>query len=160
MNPSCSIEKDRVVPNEPTSERPASGPKDLDTPLLDEQAKEINPDIPQYIVRTPWYLGVKGAPSLRHQRRVRLEPASLRDEEEAYAKRMQPAFHAKTFRRGACTNCGAMTHDACSCVERPRRVGAVVTKTDIRPDEPIMHMERDFGRKRDRWHGYNPEEHR
>ena len=33
----------------------------------------------------------------------------------------------KKFRKGACTNCGAMTHKKSECVERPRRRGAKIT---------------------------------
>ena len=39
------------------------------------------------------------------------------------------------FRKGACTNCGAMTHKAKECMERPRKVGANYTSKDIGQDE-------------------------
>lgn len=31
------------------------------------------------------------------------------------------------FRKGACTNCGAITHNAKNCTERPRKLGARYT---------------------------------
>ena len=36
------------------------------------------------------------------------------------------------FRKGACENCGAMTHQAKNCTERPRKLGARVTGSDIK----------------------------
>ena len=40
------------------------------------------------------------------------------------------------FRKGACENCGAMTHTAKTCTERPRRHGAKVTGSDIKVGAP------------------------
>ena len=36
------------------------------------------------------------------------------------------------FRKGACENCGAMTHTAKTCTERPRKQGAKITGSDIK----------------------------
>lgn len=48
-----------------------------------------------------------------------------------------------------------MTHDAKSCMERPRRVGARWTNKSIAPDEKIESFELDYDGKRDRWNGYD-----
>ncbi|GAB4829236.1 hypothetical protein Ancab_018902 [Ancistrocladus abbreviatus] len=48
-----------------------------------------------------------------------------------------------------------MTHDAKSCTERPRKVGAKWTGKYIAPDEKIEHFELDYDGKRDRWNGYD-----
>lgn len=49
-----------------------------------------------------------------------------------------------------------MTHKQKDCVERPRKRGAKFTNKDIRPDEVIQAVPRDFDAKRDRWNGYDP----
>ncbi|KAK1571719.1 hypothetical protein Q3G72_021853 [Acer saccharum] len=49
-----------------------------------------------------------------------------------------------------------MTHDAKSCVERPRKLGAKWTNKHIAPDEKMETFEFDYDEaKRDRWNGYN-----
>lgn len=64
----------------------------------------------------------------------------------------QPA--ATKFRKGACENCGAISHKTKDCVERPRKKGAKWTNADIRPDERIESVDLSFEAKRDRWNGY------
>lgn len=48
-----------------------------------------------------------------------------------------------------------MTHDAKSCMERPRKLGAKWTSKNIAPDEKIETFELDYDGKRDRWNGYD-----
>lgn len=44
--------------------------------------------------------------------------------------------------------------------QRPRRVGAKFTGVNIAPDEHMQpQLTFDYDGKRDRWNGYNPEEH-
>jgi hypothetical protein len=78
-----------------------------------------------------------------------------------YYRRGQFAGQATKYRKGACKNCGAMTHQEKDCVERPRKVGAWKTGADIRPDE-VVHSELNLGYdgKRDRYNGYDPGEHK
>lgn len=75
---------------------------------------------------------------------------------------------AKKYRKGACTNCGAMTHTAKDCLERPRKVGAKFTNRDIAADEVVhddsknlngLQGQGDYDVKRDRWDGYDPAAH-
>jgi pre-mRNA-processing factor SLU7 len=88
---------------------------------LDEEGNEINPHIPQYIAQAPWYLNT-GHPGLKHQRyKGKTEDNSI----DKWYHRGQVAKPAATkYRKGACENCGAMTHKAKDCVERPRVKGA------------------------------------
>lgn len=63
------------------------------------------------------------------------------------------------FRKGACENCGAMTHKTKECLDRPRKLGAKYTGTDLKPDEFIVQGPQDFDGKRDRWASYDPKEY-
>ncbi|CDI98566.1 step II splicing factor slu7 [Echinococcus multilocularis] len=136
--------------------------------MKDEEGRDINPHIPQYIMQAPWYYGSL-KPTLKHQRmqdEEKREALSGTDKGSAalnkWYKRGVPlgAPRAKGFRDGACENCGAITHDRKNCLERPRKVGAKYTGLDIAPDD----IEQDdiklgYDAKRDRWNGYDPREH-
>eukprot|EP00252_Welwitschia_mirabilis_P006512 TRINITY_DN173_c0_g1_i1.p1 TRINITY_DN173_c0_g1~~TRINITY_DN173_c0_g1_i1.p1 ORF type:complete len:544 (-),score=131.87 TRINITY_DN173_c0_g1_i1:171-1802(-) len=118
---------------------------------VDEDGKEINPHIPQYMSSAPWYLNAE-RPSLKHQRKWKSDPNYTKEWYDRGAK----IFQASKYRKGACTNCGAMTHDSKSCMERPRKVGAKWTNKHIAPDEKVQSIELDYDGKRDRWNGYDP----
>jgi len=123
---------------------------------VDEDGKEINPHIPQYIATTPWYLAKSDKPSLKHQRTTIKGGSTINE----YIKLPPVQSEAATkFRKGACTNCGAKTHALKDCVERPRKVGAKYSGKDIQPDEYVHEMALDYDGKRDRWNGYDPKEH-
>ncbi|XP_057958788.1 pre-mRNA-splicing factor SLU7-A-like [Malania oleifera] len=118
---------------------------------VDEDGKEINPHIPQYMSSAPWYLNAE-RPSLKHQRKWKSDPNYTKSWYDRGAKIHQ----ADKYRKGACENCGAMTHTSKSCMERPRKVGAKWTSKHIAPDEKIESFELDYDGKRDRWNGYDP----
>ena len=63
------------------------------------------------------------------------------------------------FRKGACENCGAMTHKTKECVDRPRKIGAKYSGADIKPDEFLIEGPQDFDGKRDRWASYDSKEY-
>ena len=58
------------------------------------------------------------------------------------------------YRKGACENCGALTHKLKDCLERPRKTGARWTGKDIAPDEHVSNFDMTWEAKRDRWNGY------
>ncbi|KAG0461958.1 hypothetical protein HPP92_020434 [Vanilla planifolia] len=118
---------------------------------VDEDGKEINPHIPQYMSSAPWYLNAE-RPSLKHQRKWKSDPNYTK----AWYDRGAKIFQADKYRKGACENCGAMTHDKKSCMERPRKLGAKWTSMHIAPDEKIETFELDYDGKRDRWNGFEP----
>ncbi|KAK3442365.1 hypothetical protein EUGRSUZ_B02550 [Eucalyptus grandis] len=115
---------------------------------VDEDGKEINPHIPQYMSSAPWYLNA--------ERPVKkAEWKSDPNYTKSWYDRGAKNFQADKYRKGACQNCGAMTHDSKACMERPRKVGAKYTNTHIAPDEKIETFELDYDGKRDRWNGYD-----
>ncbi|OCH95147.1 hypothetical protein OBBRIDRAFT_746227 [Obba rivulosa] len=125
---------------------------------LDEEGKAINPHIPQYIAQAPWYLDT-GAPSLSHQRIPEYD-RSADKLDNWYDRGAKAGPAAKKYRKGACENCGAITHKKQDCMERPRKRGAKFTNRDIAPDEVIQDVATGYDAKRDRWNGYDPAEHR
>merc|ERR1712000_23556 len=128
-------------------------------PLTDENGNDISPHIPQYIARTPWYVKQGEGPTLSHQRIKEPEPRS--DMNTWYnrgATKKGPA--PKKYRKGACTNCGSMGHNAKTCLERPRKVSAKHKPVNLAPDEAeAPNLNLDYDGARDRWNGYDPSEY-
>jgi pre-mRNA-processing factor SLU7 len=128
--------------------------------------KLTNPHIPEFMAKAPFYAGGGGG-DMAHQRKEDSETLKTVGSEAkgwgftAYYKRGQFAQQATKYRAGACKNCGAMTHSEKDCVERPRKRGAAKTGEDIRPDEFIITSgAADYDAKRDRYNGYDVEEHK
>lgn len=123
---------------------------------LDEDGNEINPHIPQFMSQAPWYLGdVK--PGLKHQK------SSLKVinfDTEWYQRGKKTGKAVTKYRKGSCKNCGAMTHTAKDCVERPRSKGAKWTGEGFQKDEVIQKLTLNYDGKRDRWNGYDPSMHK
>lgn len=123
-------------------------------PAVDSDGKIINPHIPEYISQAPWYLQQDG-PSLKHQKTQKPEKRKFSSLGDWLPRGQFKGPAATKFRKGACENCGAMTHTAKTCLERPRRRGAKLTGKAIRPDEAVGAVDLDFEGKRDRWNGYD-----
>jgi pre-mRNA-processing factor SLU7 len=109
---------------------------------LDIDGNEINPHIPQYMSSAPWYLNAAG-PGLHHQRNLK-EKKAVADVHDYLPRGQKLGPAAVKFRKGACANCGAMTHNEKDCVERPRKKGARFTGKDIKQDEVIVEMAYDY----------------
>ncbi|KAG9128055.1 mRNA splicing protein [Ceratobasidium sp. 392] len=132
---------------------------------LDADGRAINPHIPhstahhlaEYISKAPWYLDT-GAPSLAHQRRPDYD-ASASKLDDWYDRGAKAGPAATKYRKGACENCGAMSHKRQDCLERPRKKGAKYTNEDIAADEVVQDIQVGYDAKRDRWNGYDPAEH-
>ena len=136
------------------AEKRSSG---LDAPEMDaDTGKMINPHNPSFITNAPWYLSQEGS-SLKHQKAwKKQQQGSL-----GWYQRGLTKGDVKTkFAKGACTNCGATTHKAKDCTERPRAKSAKQTGEDLAPDEIIQDLEFDYVMKRDRWNGFDAEDYR
>lgn len=107
-------------------------------------------------MNTPFYFETS-KPTLKHQRKDLIEKKIKSEDKDKWYKRGQFLGIATKFRKGACKNCGSLTHDVKSCTERPRKVGAKYTGKDICPDEIVQTIELDYDGKRDRWNGYVPD---
>lgn len=126
---------------------------------VDEEGKDINPHIPQYISSAPWYYGTSG-PTLKHQRPQEEKQKSYSHIDDWFKRGVDTSKVVTKYRKGACENCGAMTHKKKECMERPRKVGAKYTNAQIAPDEFVQkNLFLSYDGKRDRWSGYEPSEH-
>ena len=138
-------------------------------------SKEENIYIPSFISKRPFYAVEDGAagqgssggasePSadyLEHQRLQRGRRDELGDPGTKWYERGRKLGPAATkYRKGACENCGAMTHKAKECLSRPRAKGARWTGRDIQADELVQDVSLGWDAKRDRWNGYDPREYR
>uniref|UniRef100_A0AAG5DUC1 Pre-mRNA-splicing factor SLU7 n=1 Tax=Anopheles atroparvus TaxID=41427 RepID=A0AAG5DUC1_ANOAO len=127
---------------------------------VDEEGRDINPHIPQYISSAPWYYNTAG-PTLKHQRPQDDPKAHCSGIDEWYKRGVDTSKVVTKYRKGACENCGAMTHKRVDCMERPRKVGAKYSATQIAHDEFLQpKIVSDYDGKRDRWAGYDPANHR
>jgi len=155
----------------------------LPVPLLHSRTDEvtgkiINPHNPDFITKKPWYLGQDGGPSLQHQtaqtdktvRELTLAEADALFAQKAAqlkAVKLQAATErVVSFRKGACANCGAMTHQKKDCVERPRSMkkSAKSTGLDIAADDVTLSLQSygnvSYSAKRDAWQGYDADEYK
>lgn len=133
-------------------------------PKKDADGNLINPHNPDYISKRPWYLGESG-PSLKHQNIQKdVHQLSISEADALYARGKKKRTLTK-YKKGACKNCGAMSHQSTECVERPRKRGAWKTNEDIQQDEVLVDVRSEnfgklsFDAKRDQWLGYDPKEH-
>lgn len=137
-------------------------------PDVDENGKIINPHNPEFITKVPWYLGDSG-PTLKHHSIQKnenfltvAESDKIISQKIALQKQVQQQYVKPVYRKGACKNCGSMTHKEKDCVERPRSSKKAAWKSgmDIAPDDVVVNLE-DHGKvaydaKRDSWQGYDP----
>src|ERR1700753_2592216 len=116
---------------------------------------ERNQYIPSFIANKPFYVpDDSGTDYLEHQRLQKQQQDS-----KWYDRGAKKGPAATKFRKGACENCGAMTHKAKDCLSRPRKAGAKWTGKDIQADEIVQDVNLGWDAKRDRWIGYDAQEY-
>lgn len=123
--------------------------------------KTRNEYIPAFISKRPFWAETTHSSDndyLEHQR-LQSESKDTLDKAKWYdrGKKLGPA--ATKFRKGACENCGAMTHKTKECLSRPRKQGARWTGRDIAADEVVEDVRLGWDAKRDRWNGYDSREY-
>ena len=116
-----------------------------------------NEYIPSFISKKPFYVddSTTDADYLEHQR-LQAAPQDTLDKAKWYDRGRKLGPAATKFRKGACENCGAMTHKTKDCIYRPRKQGAKFTGKDIQADEVVQDVKLGWDAKRDRWNGYDP----
>lgn len=137
-------------------------------PEVDDEGAMINPHIPEYISKSPWYLN-NNRPGLKHQKSSSFAPGAPRDgpAQATFTEHYQRGKNAAAaapkppskFLPGSCTNCGSTTHKLRDCLERPRAKGAAVTGQNIAAPDVIQSLEFSYDAKRDRWAGYDTKEY-
>lgn len=121
--------------------------------------KEANEYIPSFISKKPFYIGEEDDSKNDYLEHQRLQKAQS-DQSKWYDRGKKAGPAATKFRKGACENCGAMTHKTKECLSRPRAKGAKWTGKDIQADEVVQDVSLGWDAKRDRWNGYDSKEYR
>lgn len=119
-----------------------------------------NEYIPQYISAKPFYAEdlLKDTEYLSHQR-AKAEQKDTLDKAKWYERGRKSGPAATKYRKGACENCGAITHKTRECLSRPRKTGAKWSGKDIQADEVVEDVKLGWDAKRDRWNGYDVREY-
>lgn len=106
----------------------------------------------------PWYYN-STAPSLKHQYLSKYKPQQPTPSIHAPNKVVVSSQRSE-YVKGACENCGSLTHKAKECLERPRKRAARYGGEVSGKDEYVQQQELDYDGKRDRWKGYDAAEYR
>jgi pre-mRNA-processing factor SLU7 len=127
---------------------------------------ERNEYIPSFIAKKPFYIDDSTVSSdadyLEHQR---LQNDSQRTKDSLaaaqwYDRGSKRGPAATKYRKGACENCGSMSHKEKDCLQRKRKKGARWTGKDIQADEVVGKVELGWDAKRDRWNGFDASEYK
>lgn len=126
------------------------------------KSNERNEYIPSFIAKKPFYIDDATQSQddyLKHQRLQSENKSDTLANQKWYDRGSRAGPAATKFRKGACENCGAMTHKAKDCLERRRKAGAKWTGKDIRADEVVQDVQLGWDAKRDRWNGFEAGEY-
>lgn len=141
-----------------------------------ESGKIINPHNPEFITKVPWYLGNNNGPTLTHHNVQKTDHYLTLNETEQlieiktqFSKQHKQAEGTvQVFQKGACKNCGSLTHKEKDCIERPRSSKKAAWKTGVAiASGPINdvalkleeHGKVSYDAKRDYWKGYDPKQY-
>jgi len=123
---------------------------------------ERNEYIPSFISKKPFYIDDATASQddyLEHQRLQNEKNSDPLATSKWYNRGQRVGPAATKYRKGACENCGAMTHKTKECLSRTRKQGAKWTGKNIQADEVVSDVKLGWDAKRDRWNGYDASEY-
>ncbi|KAK6439413.1 mRNA splicing protein [Oleoguttula sp. CCFEE 5521] len=134
------------------------------TPAAPSQNKSTdrNEYIPSFIAKKPFYIDDATASQDDYLLHQRLQHESSKDSlanQTWYSRGVRAGPAATKFRKGACENCGALTHKVKDCLERRRKKGAKWTGKGIAQDEVVEDVKLGWDAKRDRWNGFEAQQY-
>ncbi|KAK5744537.1 mRNA splicing protein [Elasticomyces elasticus] len=127
------------------------------------KSNDRNEYIPSFISKKPFYISDElqtDADYLDHQRSKSEKTSDTLAEAKWYDRGTTTGQRATKYRKGACENCGSMSHKAKDCLQRKRKQGAKWTGRDIAGDERVQEVKLGWDAKRDRWNGFTAEEYK
>ena len=131
-------------------------------PAEQPKSNERNEYIPSFIAKKPFYIGddvQRDQDYLEHQRLQSQKNHDPLSSSQWYDRGKKVGEKATKYRKGACENCGSMSHKEKDCLQRKRKKGAKWTGKDIAADEKVQDVSLGWDAKRDRWNGFSAEEY-
>ena len=131
-------------------------------PAEQPKSNERNEYIPSFISKKPFYIDDATASQedyLEHQRLQSQKNHAPLSSAQWYDRGKKVGERATKYRKGACENCGSMSHKEKDCLQRKRKKGAKWTGRDIAADEKVEDVRLGWDAKRDRWNGFTAEEY-
>lgn len=123
---------------------------------------ERNEYIPSFIAKKPFYIDDATQSQddyLEHQRLQSQKNYDPLSTAKWYDRGKTVGEKATKYRKGACANCGSLSHKEKDCLQRKRKHGAKWTGKDIAADESVEDVKLGWDAKRDRWNGYEASEY-
>jgi pre-mRNA-processing factor SLU7 len=151
-------------PNNNNNNRPGGrlgGSRSTGRPT-DQKSNERNEYIPSFIAKKPFYIDDATASDSDYLEHQRLQSEKNHDPlatAQWYDRGLTKGPAATKYRKGACENCGSMSHKTKDCLQRKRKLGAKWTGKDIAADEVIKDVKLGWDAKRDRWNGFEAGEY-
>ncbi|KAK5131933.1 mRNA splicing protein [Meristemomyces frigidus] len=141
--------------------RPGGSKNSSKKPTETPKSNERNEYIPSFIAKKPFYVDDATSQDdyLEHQRLQSQKNHDPLSTSKWYDRGKTVGTKATKYRKGACENCGSISHKAKDCLQRKRKLGAKWTGRDIAGDEKVEDMKLGWDAKRDRWNGYEASEY-
>lgn len=146
-----------MPPNPAGSGKPGSKPTDQ------PKSNERNEYIPSFIAKKPFYIDDSTATDADYLEHQRLQSQKNHDPlatAQWYDRGSKKGPAATKYRKGACENCGSMSHKEKDCLQRKRKAGAKWTGKNIAADENVKDIGLGWDAKRDRWNGFEASEYK